>query len=64
MPAHSSKLKSSWLTDVHYDDATNTLTVTTAKGAKHEHQVSPQVYHEMLAAPSPGRFYNDRLKDK
>lgn len=64
MPVHSSKLKSSWLAEVHYDDATQTLTVTTAKGTKHEHQVSPHVYHELINAPSPGQYYNANLRTR
>lgn len=58
------RLNSSWLTDAHYDDATQTLTVTTAKGTKHEHQVPPHVFTELLAAPSPGQFYNSKLRTR
>jgi KTSC domain len=64
MPVHAAKLKSSWLQDASYDDATQTLTVTTAKGTKHAHQISPDVYAQFLASPSPGKFYNAVLRDK
>lgn len=62
MPIKSTKLKSSWLTEVHYDDETQTLTVHTARGTKHEHQVPPDVYAEMCAVPSPGQYYNAKLR--
>ena len=64
MPVRSAKLKSSWLTEAHYDDETQTLTVHTAKGTKHEHQVPPEMFAEMLAAPSPGQFYNLKLRTR
>jgi hypothetical protein len=60
----AAKLKSSWLTDATYDDATQTLTVMTASGTKHEHQVPPHVFAELMAAPSPGKFYNSVLRQK
>jgi hypothetical protein len=58
------KLNSSWLTEAHYEPETQTLTVTTAKGTKHAHQVPQQVYDELLAAPSPGQYYNAKLRTK
>ena len=64
MPIQSAKLKSSWLTDATYDDATQTLTVTTQNGTKHEHQIPPHVFAEFMAAPSPGKFYNSVLRQK
>jgi hypothetical protein len=64
MPIQSAKLKSSWLADATYDDETQTLTVTTASGTKHAHQVPPEIYAQMLAAPSPGKFYNSVLKNR
>jgi hypothetical protein len=64
MPIQAAKLKSSWLTDATYDDATQTLTVTTQSGAKHSHQVPPHVFTEMLAAPSPGKYYNTVLRQR
>jgi len=64
MPIQSAKLKSSWLPDATYDDTTQTLTVTTAKGTKHEHQVPPHMFAEMLAAESPGKFYNAKLRTR
>jgi hypothetical protein len=64
MPVQSTKLKSSWLTDAHYDDETQTLTVHTAKGTKHAHQISPAEYAEFCAAPSPGQYYNSKLRTR
>lgn len=64
MPVQTAKLKSSWLTDATYDDATQTLTVMTASGTKHAHQVPPHVFAELMAAPSPGKFYNAVLRQK
>jgi hypothetical protein len=58
----SAKLKSSWLTEAHYDENTQTLTVVTKSGTKHEHQVPPQVFNELLASPSPGQYYNAKLR--
>jgi hypothetical protein len=58
----SAKLKSSWLTEVHYDLETQTLTVHTAKGTEHEHKVPPEVFAEMCAAQSPGQYYNAKLR--
>jgi hypothetical protein len=62
MPVRSSKLKSSWLADATYDDLTQTMTVTTASGTKHEHQVPRQVYEEFMNAPSHGQYYNAKLR--
>jgi hypothetical protein len=62
MPIQSAKLKSSWLDEASYDDQTQTLTVTTKSGTKHSHQVPPHVFTEMLASPSPGQFYNAKLR--
>jgi hypothetical protein len=62
MPVQSAKLKSSWLEDATYDDQTQTLTVTTRSGTKHAHQVPPHVFNELLASPSPGQFYNAKLR--
>lgn len=56
------ELKSSWLKHADYDEASQTLTVTTAKGTKHEHRVPPNVYAELLAAQSPGQYYNAKLR--
>jgi hypothetical protein len=64
VPVRSAKLKSSWLSEAHYDDETQTLTVHTAKGTKHEHQVSPEVFAEMCAADSPGQYYNAKLRTR
>jgi hypothetical protein len=64
MPVQSAKLKSSWLADATYDDETQVLTVTTASGTKHAHQVPPQVFQELLASPSPGQFYNSQLRKR
>ena len=64
MPVQSAKLKSSWLEHVSYDDQTQTLTVTTAKGTKHEHQVPPHVFQELLASESPGKYYNSKLRQR
>ena len=64
MPIQSAKLKSSWLTEAHYDDETQTLTVHTRNGTKHEHQVAPHVFQEMLAAPSPGQYYHAKLRTR
>jgi hypothetical protein len=60
----SAKLKSSWLTEAHYDEDTQTLTVHTAKGTKHEHKVPPEIFAEMCAAPSAGAYYNANLNSK
>jgi KTSC domain len=62
MPIQSAKLKSSWLDEAVYDDQTQTLTVTTKSGTKHEHQVPPHMFTELLASPSPGQFYNAKLR--
>ena len=75
MPVQSAKLKSSWLTEANYDDETQTLTVHTRNGTKHEHQVAPHVFQEMVAAPfwmemvggfriSIWRLYHDKTKRK
>ena len=62
MAIQSAKLNSSWLADASYDDATQTLTVTTKSGTKHAHQVPPHIFQEMLASPSPGQYYNQKLR--
>jgi hypothetical protein len=64
MPVQSAKLKSSWLTDATYDDATQTLTVKTTKGTTHQHQVPPHVFAELMAAESPGQYYNAKLRQR
>jgi hypothetical protein len=64
MPIQTADLKSSWLKNATYNDETQTLTVTTASGTTHEHQVPPHMFQEMLAAPSPGQFYNAKLRKR
>jgi hypothetical protein len=64
MPIQSAKLNSSWLENADYDDETQILTVTTRSGTKHDHHVHPHVFAEMLAAPSPGQYYNSKLRKR
>lgn len=64
MPAQSAKLKSSWLEEAHYNHETQTLTVTTKAGTIHAHQVPPHVFTEMMASPSPGQYYNAKLRKR
>lgn len=58
------ELKSSWLKHAHYDDERGVLTVTTAKGTSHEHQVPPHVFQELISAESPGQYYNTKLRQR
>ena len=64
MPVRAAKVKSSWIAHASYDDDTQTMTVTTQKGTKHEHQVPPHVFEEFQAADSPGQYYNQKLRQR
>jgi hypothetical protein len=64
MPARTAALKSSWLSSATYDEETQTLTVVTQKGTKHQHQVPPEVFNELVTAPSPGKYYGLKLRNK
>ena len=57
-------LRSSALAAASYDTETETLTLDWQSGATADHDGVPQdVYEQLVASASPGRFYHAQIKD-
>ncbi len=56
-------VESGHIESIGHDPNTNTLTVKFKNGAVYSHDDVPATVHaEFLAAPSPGTFFNSRVK--
>ena len=59
------RVESSNLKEVAHDAKGNTLSVTFHNGGQYVlHDVPEKLYKELLAAPSKGKFYGERLRGK
>jgi KTSC domain len=57
------KISSSVIAAVEYDEERETLDVEFRNGRRYVYRRVPrQVYDELLAAPSKGQFFNDRIR--
>jgi hypothetical protein len=57
-------LRSSNIASADYDPDTQTLTIMFKSGGTYTYaDVDEGVYTGLLAAPSPGRYFADRIKD-
>ena len=58
-----SRVSSSVIAAVEYDDERGTLEVEFRNGRRYVYRRVPRrVYEELLVAPSKGRFFNDRIR--
>ena len=58
-------VSSSNLAAVGYDDAEQLLVIKFKNGILYEyHNVSPSIYHNLLAAPSIGKYFNTVIRNK
>lgn len=57
-------VSSSMIAAIGYDEATETLEVVFTSGAVYRYRgVHEDVFWDFRAAPSKGRFFNDRIRD-
>lgn len=63
MTMTSRPLRSSMIAAAGYDPDTRTLEIEFTSGRTYTHPgVPPHVYENLLAAESPGRYYNQNIK--
>jgi hypothetical protein len=59
----STKLNSSLIDSVDYADGTLTIHFTNGKDTQYV-EVPREVVAELISSPSPGRYYNSRIRSK
>jgi len=63
MAVQQQALNSSVLSSASYDDETKTLELTFSSGRSYTYsQVPPEVFENLVSAPSHGRYFNDFIK--
>lgn len=61
---HKQSLNSSVLSMAEYDDEAQTLDLTFTSGRTYTyHDVPKDVYDGLVSSSSPGRYYNEAIKD-
>jgi lysyl-tRNA synthetase, class II len=61
---HGQSLNSSALSSAQYDDETRELELTFSSGQTYTyHDVPKDVYDGLVSSSSPGRYYNEAIKD-
>jgi hypothetical protein len=64
MTVQRQALNSSALAAASYDDEAKTLELEFTSGRSYLYsQVPPEVFDDLVAAPSAGKFFNDFIKD-
>ncbi len=59
------RLNSSQIRSVGYDESSQTLEIEFPNGSIVQYsRVSPEVHRRLMAAPSPGSFFQDRIEDE
>jgi hypothetical protein len=59
------RLNSSQIRSVGYDESSQTLEIEFPSGSIVQYsRVSPEVHRRLMAAPSPGSFFQDRIEDE
>jgi len=59
------RLTSSQIRAVGYDASSQTLEIEFPNGSIVQYsRVSPEVHRRLMAAPSPGSFFQDRIEDE
>jgi YD repeat-containing protein len=59
------RLTSSQIRSVGYDPSSQTLEIEFPNGSIVQYsRVSPEVHRRLMAAPSPGSFFQDRIEDE
>jgi YD repeat-containing protein len=59
------RLNSSQIRAVGYDASSQTLEIEFPNGSIVQYsRVSPEVHRRLMAAPSPGSFFQDRIEDE
>lgn len=61
--AEFTPLRSSWLTGVSYNAATEQMVLSTQAGRLYTYErVPPDVYEGLLEADSPGQYWNQTIR--
>ncbi len=59
------RFNSSQIRSVGYDESSQTLEIEFPSGSIVQYsRVSPEVHRRLMAAPSPGSFFQDRIEDE